>query len=98
MEIAVFLRLIHLSILGLAGMVWMGAVAFGKNPLVGAPPQIRRLTVLFWVIFLSFEMLEVWEGRAQVSPLLTTWALIGLLMALLATVLMLTRRGDHGKE
>ncbi len=82
----------HLLILGLCGTVMLIAVLMGKNPLAQAPRQVRRLAVVFWLIFLLLEMLDVLETLSSAPVLVNSWAVFGLAMGSLATLLMLRVR------
>ena len=86
------LDVFHLLILGLCGTAMFVAVLMGKNPLAQAPPQVRRLTVVFLLIFLLLEMMDVLVTPSSAPVLANSWAVFGLAMGSVASLLMLRVR------
>jgi len=85
-------HVLHLLILGLAGTVMLIAVLMGRNPLAQAPRQVRRITVVFLLIFLLLEMVDVLENPSSAPVLINAWAVLGLAMGSVASLLMLRVR------
>ena len=81
-----------LLLLGLCGTGLLIAVIVGKNPLAEAPRQARWLTVAFLLVYFTLETLDVLQRPSGAPRLVNAWAVFGLVMGLLASLLMLRGR------
>lgn len=86
------LHVFHLVFVGFCGTVMLVAVLMGRNPLAQAPPPVRRLTVVFLLIFWLLEMLDVLEAPSSAPVLVNSWAVFGLSMGSVASLLLLRVR------
>lgn len=91
------LHVFHLVFVGLCGAVMLVAVLLGRNPLAQAPPPVRRLTVVFLLIFWILEMLDVLETPSSAPALVNSWAVLGLAMGSVASLLLLRVRLAPGE-
>ncbi len=86
------LHISHLLILGLSGTAMLAAVLMGRNPLAQVTPQVRRLTVLFLLVFWLLELVDVMEAPSSAPMLAIARALMGSAMASVASLLLLRVR------